>query len=46
MKLDPQACAKLLRAGDPVRLYGKVNKVVGLVAEGSGLRAPLGAHVA
>ena len=43
MKLDPQACAKLLRAGDPVRLYGKVNKVVGLVAEGSGLRAPLGA---
>ena len=43
MKLDPQACVKLLRAGDPVRLYGKVNKVVGLVAEGSGLRAPLGA---
>ena len=26
-----------------MRLYGKVNKVVGLVAEGSGLRAPLGA---
>lgn len=43
MKLDPQACIKLLRASNPVRLYGKVNKVVGLVAEGSGLRAPLGA---
>ena len=42
MKLDPQACATLLRTGNPVRLYGKVNKVVGLVAEGSGLRAPLG----
>lgn len=43
MKLDPQACAALLRSGSPVRLYGKVNKVVGLVAEGSGMRAPLGA---
>ena len=43
MKLDPQACIKLLQASNPVRLYGKVNKVVGLVAEGSGLRAPLGA---
>lgn len=43
MRLDPQACTRLLRASNPVRLYGKVNKVVGLVAEGSGLRAPLGA---
>ena len=43
MKLDPQACIKLLQTSNPVRLYGKVNKVVGLVAEGSGLRAPLGA---
>ncbi|MBO4301053.1 MAG: flagellum-specific ATP synthase FliI, partial [Desulfovibrio sp.] len=43
MKLEPQACINLLQAGTAVRLYGKVNKVVGLVAEGSGLRAPLGA---
>lgn len=43
MRLDPRSCCNLLRASNPVRLYGKVNKVVGLVAEGSGLRAPLGA---
>ena len=43
MLLDPQACSRLLRASNPVRSYGKVTKVVGLVAEGSGLRAPLGA---
>ncbi|WP_165177280.1 FliI/YscN family ATPase [Desulfovibrio sp. ZJ369] len=43
MKLDPRSCCRLLRDSNPVRLYGKVNKVVGLVAEGSGLRAPLGA---
>lgn len=43
MKLDPRACSQLLRASNPIRLFGKVNKVVGLVAEGGGLRAPLGA---
>lgn len=43
MKLDPKACSQLLKQSSPVRLYGKVNKVVGLVAEGGGLRAPLGA---
>lgn len=43
MRLEPKACINLLRAGTPTRLYGKVNKVVGLVAEGSGLRTPLGA---
>src|SRR5574344_718966 len=43
MKLEPAACRHLLEASTPMRLYGKVNKVVGLVAEGSGLRAPLGA---
>ncbi|WP_300785849.1 FliI/YscN family ATPase [uncultured Desulfovibrio sp.] len=43
MLLDPQACSRLLRASNPVRSYGKVTKVVGLVAEGSGIRAPLGA---
>jgi flagellum-specific ATP synthase len=34
---------RLLEESNPVRLFGKVNKVVGLVVEGSGLRAPLGA---
>lgn len=43
MKLDPRACIQLLQTGNPLRLFGKVNKVVGLVAEGAGLRAPLGA---
>lgn len=43
MQLDPRACCNILTNSNPVRLYGKVNKVVGLVAEGSGLRAPLGA---
>lgn len=43
MKLDPQACCQLLKQSSPVQLFGKVNKVVGLVAEGGGLRAPLGA---
>ncbi|MBO4313004.1 MAG: FliI/YscN family ATPase [Desulfovibrio sp.] len=43
MKLDPHACCRILKDSSPIRLYGKVNRVVGLVAEGSGLRAPLGA---
>ena len=43
MKLDPNACSQLLKQKSPERLFGKVNKVVGLVAEGGGLRAPLGA---
>lgn len=43
MKLDPKSCIQLLKQSSPVHLYGKVNKVVGLVAEGGGLRAPLGA---
>ena len=43
MRMDPRACTRLLKSGTPLRLFGKVNKVVGLVVEGSGLRAPLGA---
>ncbi len=43
MKLDPAACKQLLESASPLHIFGKVNKVVGLVAEGSGLRAPLGA---
>ncbi|MBQ7457037.1 MAG: FliI/YscN family ATPase [Desulfovibrio sp.] len=43
MQLDPRTCCSILKKSNPARLFGKVNKVVGLVAEGSGLRAPLGA---
>lgn len=41
--MDPQAVAALLRQINPVTTFGKVSKVVGLVAEGGGLKAPLGA---
>lgn len=42
MKLDPSACIQLLKQKSPAKMFGKVSKVVGLVAEGCGLRAPLG----
>ncbi|MCL1888980.1 MAG: flagellum-specific ATP synthase FliI, partial [Desulfovibrionaceae bacterium] len=42
MSPDPRQTMDLLRGIDPLLRYGKVNKVVGLVAEGSGLSAPLG----
>lgn len=42
MGLSPKACQKLLTEIVPLQVYGKVNKVVGLIAEGSGLKAPLG----
>ncbi len=41
--MDPHGTQTLLRQMNPVVTYGKVSKVVGLVAEGSGLKAPLGA---
>ncbi len=43
MKLDPHTCKELLENASPLQIFGKVHKVVGLVAEGSGLRSPLGA---
>jgi flagellum-specific ATP synthase len=43
MSLDAGACITLLSELDPVRTYGKVSKVVGLIAEGKGIKAPLGA---
>lgn len=43
MGLTPKECQKLLKESNPLRVYGKVNKVVGLVAEGTGLKSPLGA---
>ena len=41
--MDPKTVAAMLRQINPVTTFGKVSKVVGLVAEGSGLKAPLGA---
>ncbi len=43
MRLDPKTCRQLLENASPLQVFGKVHKVVGLVAEGSGLRSPLGA---
>jgi flagellum-specific ATP synthase len=42
MALDPREAARMIREIDPCRSYGKVTKVVGLIAEGQGIRAPLG----
>ena len=41
--LDPASSRQLLAQAQPIRVFGKVNKVVGLVAEGSGISSPLGA---
>lgn len=42
MGLFPADAARLIREMEPCRSYGKVTKVVGLIAEGQGIRAPLG----
>lgn len=39
---DMKDCTRLLSALDPCRSYGRVSKVVGLIAEGKGIKAPLG----
>ncbi|WP_320176334.1 FliI/YscN family ATPase [Maridesulfovibrio sp.] len=39
---DMKGCTQLLNALDPCRSYGRVSKVVGLIAEGKGIKAPLG----
>ncbi len=41
--LDPAACLRLMGEVQAMQTYGKVTKVVGLVAEGCGIKAPLGA---
>lgn len=41
--MEPKAVTALLATMNPVTTYGKISKVVGLVAEGGGLKAPLGA---
>lgn len=43
MGLSPAECRSRLAEIHPMRIFGKVSKVVGLVAEGSGMTAPLGA---
>jgi len=42
MSPNPRSAKKLLASLSPITAYGKVNKIVGLVAEGSGIKAPLG----
>ncbi|PIE69480.1 MAG: flagellum-specific ATP synthase FliI [Deltaproteobacteria bacterium] len=42
MSLSTKAAMSLLDDLTPVQSYGKVSKVVGLVAEGQGIKAPLG----
>lgn len=41
--LSPDECRQMLSELAPMRVFGKINKVVGLVAEGSGIKSPLGA---
>ena len=43
MVLSPSQCLKQLTALNFNQTYGKVTRVIGLVAEGTGLNAPLGA---
>ncbi|WP_027184486.1 FliI/YscN family ATPase [Desulfovibrio inopinatus] len=40
--LNLQAITNLMEDLEPARTYGKVSKVVGLIAEGQGIKAPLG----
>ncbi|MFW5863284.1 MAG: FliI/YscN family ATPase [Desulfohalobiaceae bacterium] len=40
--MDIQGGCQLLQELNPVQSFGKVSKVVGLIVEGKGLRAPLG----
>jgi flagellum-specific ATP synthase len=42
MGLDLSSCREAMNTLDPCRTYGRVTKVVGLIAEGRGVRAPLG----
>ncbi len=42
MSLLPDAASRLVSSLDPCQVFGKVTKVVGLIAEGRGLTAPVG----
>ncbi|SIO39744.1 FliI/YscN family ATPase [Halodesulfovibrio marinisediminis] len=41
--IDPRGALELLENLEPSQSFGKVNKVVGLIVEGCGIKAPLGA---
>ena len=40
--MKPTDCLELLQELNPVQSYGKVTKVIGLIAEGQGIKASLG----
>ena len=40
--MKPTDCLELLQKTNPVQSYGKVTRVIGLIAEGEGIKAPLG----
>ena len=40
--MKPTDCLELLQKTNPVQSYGKVTRVIGLIAEGQGIKAPLG----
>ena len=42
MGFDPRTCLNLLAKAEPMQSFGKVTKVVGLVAEAAGMNAALG----
>ncbi len=42
MSISPKDAVTVISALDPCKVYGKVSKVVGLIAEGQGLSAPVG----
>jgi len=42
VKLDAEGCISALETLRPAKVYGKVTKVVGLIAEGRGIKAPVG----
>ncbi len=42
MGLDPNTCITVLKETNACRTFGKVSKVVGMVVEGRGIKAPLG----
>ncbi|MCT4536425.1 FliI/YscN family ATPase [Halodesulfovibrio sp.] len=41
--IDPSGAIEMLNSLEPNQSFGKVNKVVGLIVEGCGIKAPLGA---
>lgn len=42
MAFDPKTCTNILKNSNPVKAYGKVSKVLGLIVEARGINAALG----